>query len=63
VSSRRDLYDFELEPEVRDWLDSLTVFRETRQHDQRQIDRAVRAQKLCESDHHGQAAGIYERQV
>jgi ribosome-binding protein aMBF1 (putative translation factor) len=26
------------------------VFRKTRQHDQRQIDRAVRAQKLCESD-------------
>ena len=41
----------------------LTVFRKTRQHDQRQIDRAVRAQKLCESDHHGPAAGIYERQV
>jgi hypothetical protein len=124
VRSTRDLYDFELEPEVRDWLDSLsdsdfkradevcgmlaqrgtklggpwsdhlegavwelrirlrdvaarvtywctpdkkivllTVFRKTRQHDQRQIDRAVRAQKLCESDHHGSAAGIYERQV
>jgi hypothetical protein len=124
VRSTRDLYDFELEPEVRDWLDSLsnsdfkrvdevcgmlaqrgtklggpwsdhlegavwelrirlrdvaarvtywctpdskivllTVFRKTRQHDQRQIDRAVRAQKLCESDHHGPAAGIYERQV
>ena len=32
--------------------------RKTRQPDQRQIDRAVRAQKLCESDHHGPAAGI-----
>ena len=41
----------------------LTVFRKTRQHDQRQIDRAARAQKLCERDHHGPAAGIYERQV
>ena len=41
----------------------LTVFRKTRQQDQRQIDRAVRAQKLCESDHHGPAAGTYERQV
>ena len=41
----------------------LTVFRKTRRHDERQIDRAVRAQKLCESDHHGLAAGIYERQV
>jgi len=41
----------------------LTVFRKTRQHDQRQIDRAVRAQKLCESDHHGPAARIYDRQV
>ena len=26
-------------------------------------DVAARAQKLCESDHHGQAAGIYDRQV
>ena len=118
------MYRFELEPEVRDWLDSLsdsdfkrvdevcgmlaqrgtelggpwsdhlegavwelrirlrdvaarvaywctsdgkivllTVFRKTRQHDQRQIDRAVRAQKLCESAHDGPAAGTYERQV
>jgi hypothetical protein len=118
------LYNFELEPEVRDWLDSLgdsdfkrvdevcglladkgtelggpwsdhlegavwelrirlrdvaariaywcnaegtivllTVFRKTRQHDQKQIDRAVRAQKLCERDHCGPAAEIYERQV
>ncbi len=118
------LYDFELEPEVRDWLDSLTdsefkrvdevcgmlaekgtelggpwsdhldgavwelrvrlrdvaarvtywctpdgkivlltVFRKIRQHDQRQIDRAVRAQKLCELTHHGPSTGNYERQV
>jgi hypothetical protein len=41
----------------------LTVFRKTRQHDQRQIDRAVRAQKLCVSDHDGPATRIYERQV
>jgi hypothetical protein len=33
----------------------LTVFRKTRQHDQRQIDRAIRAQKLCESKHGGPA--------
>jgi hypothetical protein len=107
----RELYGFELEPEVRDWLDSLsdsdfkrvdevcgilaekgtelggpwsdhlegpvwelrirlrdvaarvtywctadgtivflTVFRKTRQHDQRQIEPAVRSQKLCERD-------------
>lgn len=120
----RGLHDFELEPEVRDWLDSLsgsdykrvdevcgmlaekgselggpwsdhlegpvwelrlrlrdvaarvtywcrpdgaivllTVFRKTRQHDQRQIDRAVRAQKLCEQEHSGLSAEIYERQV
>jgi hypothetical protein len=118
------LYGFELEPEVRDWLDSLsdsdykrvdevcgmlaekgtelggpwsdhlegavwelrlrlhdiaarvtywctaggtivllTVFRKTRQHDRRQIDRAVRAQKLCERDHRWPAADTYERQV
>jgi hypothetical protein len=31
----------------------LTVFRKTRQHDQRQIDRAVRAQKACEREHPG----------
>ncbi len=122
--SRRKLHHFELEPEVRDWLDSLsdsdfkrvdevcgmlaekgtelggpwsdhlegpvwelrirlrdvaawvtywctpegtivllTDFRKTRQHDQRQIDRAVRAQKLCESDHREPAAETYERQV
>jgi hypothetical protein len=41
----------------------LTVFRKTRQHDQRQVDRAVRAQKLCERDHRGSAAEIYGRQV
>ncbi len=116
--SIRHLYDFELEPEVRDWLDSLsdsdfkrvdevcgtlaekgtelggpwsdhlegpvwelrirlrdvaaritywctadrkiallTVFRKTRQHDQRQIDRAVRVQKACERDHRGPCGG------
>ncbi len=41
----------------------LTVFRKTRQHDQRQIDRAVRAQMLCERDHRGPAEQTYERQV
>ena len=108
VSDRARLYDFELEPEVRDWLDSLsdsdfkrvdevcgmlaekgaelggpwsdhlegpvwelrirlrdvaarvTVFRKTRQHDQRQIGRAVRAQELCQRDHRGPAAETYE---
>jgi hypothetical protein len=120
----RELHHFELEPEVRDWLDSLsdsdfkrvdelcgmlaekgtglggpwsdhlegpvwelrvrlhqvaarvtywcrhdgaivflTVFRKTRQHDQRQIDRAVRAQQVCERDHRGPAVRTYERQV
>jgi hypothetical protein len=123
-SGTRRLYDFELEPAVRDWLDSLsdsdfkrvdevcgllaekgpelggpwsdhlegavwelrirlrdvaaritywctaegaivvlTVFRNTRQHDQKQIDRAVRAQKACERDHRGPATETYERQV
>jgi hypothetical protein len=117
------LHDFELEPEVRDWLDSLsdsdfkrdevcgmlaekgtelggpwsdhlegpvwelrirlrdvaaritywctadgrivllTVFRKTRPHDQRQIDRAIRAQRACDRDHRGPAVEIYERQV
>ncbi len=41
----------------------LTVFRKTRQHEQRQIDRAVRAQKTCERDHHGPATETYERQA
>jgi len=124
TESARKLYGFELEPEVRDWLDSLsdsdykrvdevcgllaekgselggpwsdhlerpvwelrlrlrnvaarvtywctpdgrivllTVFRKARQHEQRQIDPAVRAQKTCERDHHGPAMDTYERQV
>ena len=41
----------------------LTVFRKTRQHDQRQIDRAVRAQQVCERDHRAPVAQTYERQV
>ncbi|MER5326148.1 type II toxin-antitoxin system RelE/ParE family toxin [Streptosporangium roseum] len=41
----------------------LTAFRKTKQHEQRQIDRAVRAQKICERDHHGPVAEIYERKV
>jgi len=41
----------------------LTVFRKTRQHDQRQIERAVRAQVLCEREHRGSADQAYERQV
>jgi hypothetical protein len=41
----------------------LTVFRKTRQHDQRQIDRAVRAQQVCEHHHRGPAADTYERQA
>ena len=41
----------------------LTAFRKTRQHDQKQIDRAVRAQKACERDHRSPAAETYERQV
>jgi hypothetical protein len=122
--ARSELYRFEIEPEVRDWLDSLsdadvkrvdevcgmlaekgtglggpwsdhldgavwelrirlhqvamrvtywcapdgtivflTVFRKTRQHDQRQIDRAVRVQRLCERDHPRPAEQAYERQV
>jgi hypothetical protein len=41
----------------------LTAFRKVRQHDQRQIDRAVRAQLLCERDHQGATDRLYERQV
>jgi ribosome-binding protein aMBF1 (putative translation factor) len=35
----------------------LTVFRKTRQHDQRQIGRAVRAQELRERQHHARYCG------
>ncbi|MFI7125229.1 type II toxin-antitoxin system RelE/ParE family toxin [Nonomuraea sp. NPDC050153] len=41
----------------------LTVFCKARQHDQRQIDRAVRAQKLCERDHWGPVTQTFERHV
>ncbi|MGO9144643.1 MAG: type II toxin-antitoxin system RelE/ParE family toxin [Streptosporangiaceae bacterium] len=41
----------------------LTVFRKTRQHDQRQIDRAVRAQQACERHHRRPAGHTYERQA
>jgi hypothetical protein len=41
----------------------LTVFRKTRQHDQRQIDRAVRAQQACERDHRLPPEETYERQA
>jgi hypothetical protein len=41
----------------------LTVFHKSRQHDQRQIDRAVRAQQTCERGHRGLAEQTYERQA
>jgi hypothetical protein len=41
----------------------LTVFHESRQHDQRQIDRAVRAQQKCQRDHRGPAEQTQERQA
>lgn len=41
----------------------LTVFGKTRQHDQRQIGRAVRAQRICKRDHPGPAGQVYERQA
>jgi hypothetical protein len=41
----------------------LTVFRKTRQHDQRQINRAVRAQQVCVRDHPRPAEQVYERQA
>ena len=37
--------------------------RKTRQHDQRQIDRAVRAQQACEREHRRPAEQTYERQA
>lgn len=41
----------------------LTVFHKTRQHEQKQIDRAVRAQQICAHKHRRPAAQTYERQV
>jgi len=41
----------------------LTVFHKTRQHDQRQVDRAVRAQQTRERDHRRPAEEVYERQA
>lgn len=41
----------------------LTVFRKTRQHDRRQIHRAVHAQQVCERDHPRPADQVYERQA
>jgi hypothetical protein len=41
----------------------LTVFHKSRQHHQRQIDRAVRAQQECELDHRRPAEQTYERQA
>ena len=60
-ATRRELRGQSNTPDGRIVL--LTVFRKTRQHEQRQIDRAVRAQKTCERDHHGPAMETYERQV
>jgi hypothetical protein len=37
------------------------VFHKTRQHDQRQIDRAVCAQQAGEREHRGPAEQTYER--
>ena len=42
-------------------LGKLTVFRKSRQHDQRRIERAIRAQKICERDHRGPATKTYDR--
>jgi hypothetical protein len=41
----------------------LIVFHKSRQHDQRQIDRAVRAQQTCERDHRDPAEQNYEAGV
>ncbi|WP_336605879.1 type II toxin-antitoxin system RelE/ParE family toxin [Streptomyces sp. BA2] len=41
----------------------LTVFRKTRQHEQGHIERAVRAQKVSESEHHGPVTATYERKA
>lgn len=41
----------------------LTVFYKTRQHEQKQIERAVRAQQICAREHRRPAVWVYERQV
>lgn len=71
-----DLYEVEVEPEIRFWLESLTdrdfgrvdflvgllaVFRKTRSAKTAEVERAVRAQGTCEATH-GVAHDIYERE-
>jgi hypothetical protein len=51
----RGLYGFELEPEVRDWLDGLS------DNDYKRVDEVSAG--LCERDHRGPATETYERQV
>ncbi|MGP3918814.1 hypothetical protein [Nonomuraea sp. 10N515B] len=61
----RELYGFELEPEVREWLDDLSDsdFKRVDEVAGLQIDRAVRAQKICKRDHWGPVTETFERQV
>ncbi|MEO3782368.1 type II toxin-antitoxin system RelE/ParE family toxin [Actinocorallia sp. B10E7] len=57
-----------VETRITYWLTSerravlLTVFNKTRRSEQKQIDRAVRAQETCEAEHHGHAEKIYDRE-
>jgi hypothetical protein len=60
VSDRTQrLYDFELEPEVRDWLDSLT------ESEFKRVDEVcgMLAEKGTELTYHAPSTGNYERQV
>jgi hypothetical protein len=56
----------DVEARITYWITSdrriifLTYFRKTRQHEERQIDRAVLARKTCEAEH-GPAHDIFDR--
>ncbi|MGH3261243.1 MAG: hypothetical protein ACRDNS_04520 [Trebonia sp.] len=56
-----DLYEVEVEPEVRSWLESLTDRDFGRGAETGEVDRAARAQRTCE-DTHGIAHDVYERE-
>jgi len=55
-----DLYDVEVEPEVRAWIH--TVFVESRQREATEVERAHQAQQICEQKHPA-AHQTYQRKV
>jgi hypothetical protein len=71
------LYEIEIEPEVRSWLDQTrvtywpaprrrvilpTVFHKTRSAQTAEVARALHAQKICETEH-GPAHEVFDREM